>query len=132
MQADSLTLAVDTLNNGTTSNQTFTAISRETNKSTYSRSDASSANRRDLAFLRKFPTRSGNFLGATKVTFKFTDTYSVQGVDSNPLSTLLVGEVSFSIPVGVAAADAKEFRQRLLAVLDNDTVMDKLMNRAEV
>jgi hypothetical protein len=58
---------------------------------------------------------------------KFTDDVEVSGVDSSTtLAAPMILEISFSIPVGTAATDVKHLRQRALAALDDDSVMDAL------
>lgn len=132
MQNNSITLAVDTANTGVTSSQVYTRLSEETNKSLYGRADHSLDHRHEMTFLRKYPVRSGNFKGTAKPTVKFTDSVQVAGVDGNNVDCLLVGEVSFNIPVGVSDAALLEFRQRLIAALDTDSVMTALMSRLEI
>jgi hypothetical protein len=89
---------------------------------------------RDLmAFYRSVPKKSGNFNGVAKSAVKFTVDKEVEGVDSSTtVIAPLIGEISFSVPLGTTAAEAMELRQRMIAALDNDTIMVKLMEELEV
>jgi hypothetical protein len=132
-QADTITLAVDTANTGSTTNKVYSRFREELNKTTYRGPEGTLANRQEMAFLRKDPTRNGNSNGVATATIRFTDDVSVAGVDTTTtVEHLLVGEVSFRIPVGVSDADLLAFRQRLIAILDDDTVMTDLMGSLEI
>jgi hypothetical protein len=129
----SYTLPVDTLNNGTPTNQTVTEQDRFQDRSVYKWPLHSLTMRDLLSFFRAKPTRNGNFHGVAKSSFKVTTDQVVAGVDSTTNVTApLIGEVSFSLPVGTTAANAKILRQRLIAVLDNDALMVKLMEQVEI
>lgn len=128
MQPNTVTLAVDVLNNGTTVNKVYTRYEEYTNRSSYIGADHLPDDRNMLAIYRTFPTKSGNFKGTSKSSVKFTQDIEVAGVDSSTtLTSPMIGEVSFSLPVGATAAEAKELRQRIIACLDDDTFMDALM-----
>jgi len=133
MQANTLTLAVDTANDGTTTDHVYTRIREVENKSVYNGPGGSVSNRKELAFLRKDPKRSGNSQGVSSAEARFTEEVSVPGVeDSSNVSHLLTGSVSFRIPVGVSSADLLTFRQKIIALLDDDTVMGALMDNLEI
>jgi hypothetical protein len=133
MQANTLTLAVDTANNGTTTDQVYTRFREVENKSVYNGPDGSVSNRQELAFLRKDPKRSGNSQGVSSAEVRLTEEVSVAGVeDSSTVSHLLTGSVSFRIPVGVSSADLLEFRQKIIAVLDDDVIAGALMDNLEI
>jgi hypothetical protein len=89
-------------------------------------SDHDPAARNLLGLYRTAPKVNGNFKGVLKTSAKFTRDYTVAGVDSSDLVSPAIVEVNFSFPVGFAAADFVEIRQTLLALLDNDTIMDNL------
>lgn len=127
MQPDQLVLPVDALNNGTPVNETFTRYQAHENRVTYIGDGHFPDARNTLALYRSFPTKSGNFKGTSKTSVKFTLDQEVAGVDaSTTLTSPLILEVSFSVPVGVATADLVKARQRVMALLDNDTVMNAL------
>lgn len=128
-----LTLAVDVLNNGTTGNQVYSRYSEYQNRSVYIGNGHSVAAKNTLSFYRAFPTKTGNFLGTAKSSFKVTEDIQVPGVDAaTTLTVPVIAEVSFSFPVGTTAAKQLEIRQRLLALLDNDSLMVALNNQLMV
>lgn len=133
MLDNSYTFAVDVANNGTTENQIFVRFEEYLNRSLYKGPDHTLVSRDVLGFYRTMPTKSGNFNGVAKSSFKLTTDTSVPGVDSTTsLTAPLIGEVNFSLPVGATAADMKILRQRLISILDNDTIMVKLTEQLEV
>lgn len=127
MQPNEITLAVDVLNNGTTENQTYARFEEFLNRSIYIGSDHSLCLRNTLGLYRTLPKQSGNFKGVAKSSFKFSQDVVVDGVDGvSSITSPLILEVSFSVPVGATAADVLELRQRALALIDADTVMTPL------
>lgn len=130
MQPNTITLAVDVANSGSTTNQVYTRVQELVNRSTYSGvgDDFRTADR--LQLYATPPTRAGAFFGSIKSSAKLTETVSVAQADGVDGSFPLIAEVSFSVPVGTPAAKVKEIRQRLLALLDQDVIMDPLNIKA--
>lgn len=126
MQANTITLAVDLLNNATTTNKVFSRHSEELNRSVYTGPDHTMLQRQTLGLYRTPPKRAGVFLGAGKTTVKFTFDKSVEQADGTSIIVPMIGEVLFSIPVGVSAADTLAFRQYIVSLLDSDSVMAPL------
>jgi len=127
MQSDSIVLPVDPANNSTVVNETFTRYKEAADRTTYIGSGHTPEMRNEMSIYRTFPSRSGNFKGTAKSSLKFTEDKEVAGVDSSiTLTAPMILEVSFSLPLGVTAADIKALRQRAIAALDADTFMDGL------
>lgn len=127
MQPDQLTLSVDATNVGTPADQVYTRYEEYQNRATYIGASHTPDSRDQLGLYRTFPTKTGNFKGVGKTAVKFTEDVSVDGVDaSTSISAPIILEVSFSVPVGASAASILEMRQRALAALDDDTLMDAL------
>lgn len=127
MLANQLSLNVDAANNSTVVAQTYDRYEEFQNRSVYIGTDHLPESRNALALYRTFPTKSGNFKGVSKSAVKFTQDVVVPGVDgSTTLTAPIIIEVSFSVPVGAATADVVEQRQRVLAALDDDTLMNAL------
>lgn len=127
MQVDELTLAVDTANDATPENEVYSRYEETQNRSTYVMSSHTPDYRNMLVLYRTQPTRAGNFKGVGKTAAKFTVDLDVPGVDSNTTLTAPgILEISFSIPVGATTADVIHLRQKAIALLDNDTFMNKL------
>lgn len=120
---ESLTLAVDIANNGTTVDKVYTYFDTFGQKRVYHSADHTLVDREELCFIRRMPSRSGNFLGTAKGTIKFTDDVVVAGADGSDVKAPLIIEVSFSAPVGVTEGMLTERRQRVMAILDDDTHM---------
>lgn len=127
MQADSIVLPVDPANNSTVVNETFTRYKEAADRTTYIGAGHVPELRNEMSIYRTFPSRSGNFKGTSKSALKFTQDQEVAGVDSSTTVTApMILEVSFSLPVGVTAAQVKALRQRAVAALDADSFMDGL------
>lgn len=124
MQPNAITLAVDELNNASLVNYVFTRFEEYQNRAVYIGEDHTIAQKDSLSMYRTFPKTSGNFKGVGKTSVKFSKDITVLGVDgvSNLTSPIIV-EVSFSIPVGATAAQCLIARQRALALLDRDDIM---------
>lgn len=127
MLDNTVTLSVDLLNDETFTDVDFTRVDVFPNRSLYKSVDDSYIIRDTLAFYRTLPKRSGNNLGVKKSAFKLTQDQVVPGVDATTtLTQPEIAEVSFNSPVGSTAAVRKIMRQRLIALLDNDTLMERL------
>lgn len=135
MLDNTITLDVDHDNDGGTTpdqTKTYTRYDEYQNRSEYISSTHTLGLRDKLGFYRTQPKVSGNFRGTAKSSVKFTQDYSVDGVDAT--TTVIVPgilEVSFSLPVGVTAAQSLELRMRAVALLMDDAIMvpvtDQLM-----
>jgi len=133
MQTDTIVLPVDILNNGTPTNRTYTRSEELADRTTYRGPEGTLSVRDAMQFYRTLPKRAGNFLGSAKMSVKFTQDKLVDTADgAGETPAPLIAEVSFSIPVGVSDADILAFRQRVIALLDNDTVMTKLNSFLEI
>jgi len=133
MQANTITLAVDELNNASTTNHVYSRFDEYQNRTVYTEAIHQLTLRDTLSFYRTFPKASGNFKGTAKTTLKFSKDYAVDGVDGvASLIAPLIAEVSFSVPVGVTAAAQMIARQRCISILDDDTVMVALMNQLNI
>lgn len=133
MQPDSITLAVDVLNDANTVDHVFTRFDEYQNRSVYNHSAHSLVARDTLTLYRTFPKASGNFKGMAKSAIKFSQDLEVLGVDGiTTLTSPIIAEVGFSIPVGVTPAEQMIARQRVLAMVDFDAVMIALNNQLMV
>jgi hypothetical protein len=133
MQDNVLTLAVDELNNASTVDHVYNRFEEYTNRSVYTEDGHQLTARDTLTLYRTFPKQNGNFKGTAKCSAKFSIDKSVLGVDGlADLTSPIIGEVSFSVPVGVTVADQMIMRQCIIALLDDDAVMVALMNQLMV
>lgn len=133
MLDNTITLAVDELNNDSTVDHIYTRIDQFQDRTVYQGPDHSLALRETMSVYRTKPNRSGNFHGVAKTSVKFTKDISVEGVDSTTAITApMITTISFSFPVGVTDAEVLEERQKVLALLDMDTIMNRLNNDLEI
>lgn len=133
MLSNLITLAVDDDNDGGITpaiEHIYSRFDEYQNRSEYIHTNHTVATRDKLGFYRTFPKANGNFRGAQKCAVKLTKDYSVSGVDTE--TTLVrpaIGEIGFSIPVGLTPAQTLEFRMRLVAVILDDAIMVPLMDQ---
>lgn len=134
MQDNVLTLAVDELNTDSTTDHVYTRFDGSfQNRAIYIRDTHELDARDSLTLYRTFQKVNGNFKGTAKSSFKFTWDRAVTGVDGlAELTAPIISEVRYSVPVGVSVADMMICRQRQIALLDDDTIMDALMNQLMV
>lgn len=134
MQADEITLAVDEENDGVgLVNHVFTRFDSPVNRGIYIGPNHTMLKRNTMGLYRSFPRVSGNFRGVAKTAIKFTEDIEVAGVDaSTTLTAPMIAELSFSFPVGTTAAQTLAFRQKMLAVVDLDSVMAPLNDQQMV
>lgn len=133
MLDNTITLAVDKTNSGSPTNVAFSRQEEFQNRAKYISPAHTLAKRDTLDFYRTFPTKTKDFNGVAKSGFKFTVDTEVPGVDAS--STRIapqIAEVSFSLPIGFTTAQLVELRQRVIALLDNDTLMARINERLEV
>lgn len=131
--ADSVTLSVDTTNDNTPVNEVISLFDGTTGRKEFHFPGHSFTSRETVVFTRSLPKQSGNFAGTRKTTFKLTDDEIVDGVD--PLTDVKapgILEINCSLPVGISSAVAKKMRQRAIAILDNDVLMQSFQERCEV
>jgi len=127
MIANDITLNVDQLNDGNTVAEAYELSDRNGNRSVYVGESHALDARDTITFYRTFPTPHGNFKGVAKSSAKLTEDVQVTGKDGvSTLTAPMIREVSYSFPIGVSAADVLRFRQRGIALEDNDGVMDDL------
>jgi hypothetical protein len=127
MLSNEITTQVDLLNTGVTTERVISRYDELPGRSTYIFSEHTPAKRHMVTFSRSQPKRAGNFKGVGKSSVKFTEDVDVPGFDSaTNVSAPIIAEVSFSIPVGTDPAAILVTRQMLIAMLDNDSVMDQL------
>jgi len=127
MQDNQLVLQVDPLNDATIVPETYERGETYTHRTVYQGENHSSASRDTVTLYRSYPSKNGNFNGVDKTSVKFSQDQGVLGVDGvSTLSAPFIIEVNFSIPVGVSAAEVLKARQRTIAILDDDAIMDKL------
>jgi hypothetical protein len=128
-QDNTLVITVDEANDGDTTadvQHTYERFETFNTRSVFHHSDHLPDLRKMLGFYRTPAKRSGNRRGSQKSAVKFTWDVIVPGVDGTNIVETHYIEVNSSIPLGVTSAEAKARRQHVVAVLDDDTIMDTL------
>lgn len=120
-----ITLPVDELNNATLVDEVFNRYDEYQNRTVYISENHTPAMRDLMTLYRTFPKQVGNFLGTRKTSIKFTRDFTVATADGGTTIAPAIVEFSISLPVGVTDAEAVTLRQRSVALIDNDTIMNK-------
>lgn len=128
MQSNEIILSIDLLNSGVTTNSTFSRFEEYLNRSVYIGANHALDSRDTLTLYRTPPKPNGNFKGVAKVAAKFTEDFSVNAADGTTMIVPALIQVSCSIPVGLTPAQTLALRQKLLALIDKDTVMAPLFD----
>lgn len=126
MLDNEITLAVDTANTGVTTDVVYSRYDSYQNRSVFISDTHQPDNRDLLTFSRTFPKVAGTFRGVRKTSVKFTEDCEVSTNDGGTTLSSQIAEVKFSIPVGVPTAAIIAFRQKVVALLDDDDVMSPL------
>lgn len=132
MLDNTITLNVDAVNNGTTTPRTYNRYEEYQNRTIYKGPDHTLSVRDTLGFYRTPVKANGADNGVAKSAIKITQDITVPGKDiTTSVVKPIIGDVSFSIPVGASVATTLEFRQRLIAVIDHE-LSSKLVDALEI
>jgi hypothetical protein len=132
MLDNTITLSVDQQHTGSTTDIVYTRFEEPLNRSVYNSEDHTYTKRDTLGFYRTLPKRAGKSLGVKKSAVKFTLDQEVPSADgTTTLISPLIVDVSMSLPVGTTPAVAMIARQRLVALMNNDAIISKLMENLE-
>lgn len=132
MLDNSLTLSVDVAHDSNLVDITYTRFDELLNRSVYNSENHNDLKRDTLGFYRTLPKKSGNSRGVKKSAFKLTQDQDVPGVDATTtLVAPAIFDVSSSLPVGTSPAVVMEMRQRLVALINSDVFIKRLMEDLE-
>jgi hypothetical protein len=137
MQPNEITLTVDETNDGVTTadvDHVFRRLEEFQNRTTYIQSANHALDSRDMLNLyRTAPRPNGNFRGVSKSSLKFTKDIDVLGLDGvATIKAPIIVEVNFSIPIGATNAEVLLERQKVVACLDDDSIMGPLNTLLEI
>lgn len=133
MLNNTIVLPVDTANTDVTTDYTFRRFEEASARTVYiNEADHSVATHNTLTFYRTAAKPNGNSKGVSKTAAKYSQSIIVPGKDGSDLSADAIANVSFNLPVGMTPAQTLELRQRLVALLDDDSVMAPLMDYLEI
>lgn len=119
MLPTTIALSVDETNDSNPVEHTYTYFK----DGVYYDSDHTVASRNQCQFGTTPAKASGNFYGVLRTRCKFTTDISVAGINGEDIKVPLIGEAVFSLPVGTTPEQMMILRQKLVAMLDYDTVM---------
>lgn len=114
---------------------TLTRHAEELNKSTYRTGSHVTETPDTLNFYRTAAKRSGDFLGAQKVSVKRTKTFLVESAAGLEIKAPAVSELSFSLPVGVTNAEKLALLMEWIGYLSSSegkAAMISLLNVSEI
>lgn len=132
MLDNSISLSVDVLNNGTTVPRVYTRFDEYQNRTIYKGPSHTLSQRDTLGFYRTPVKNNGTDFGTAKSAVKLTQDIQVPGkIAATTVTKPIIGDASFSIPVGATAAQTLEFRQRLIAVIDH-ALAAQLVDQLEI
>jgi hypothetical protein len=135
MQSNVISLTVDRLNDGVAPvTETLNRHEETVNRTTYVVDGTHTLTTRDQVQLyRTYPKRSGASRGTARSSIKITNDISVDNADgSGEIVLPLIIECSFSVPVGTLPATTLALRQRLISLLDDDTVAAGLIDELNI
>lgn len=135
MLNNTITLAVNEDNDGGTTpavDNVYSRFDQYQNRTIYTSNSHSLTVPDTLTFYRTFPKTTGNYPGQAKTAAKFSKTIAVSGVNGEDVMGPLILEVSLSAPVGATTAQKLLMRQRAVALLDRDDIMNALMDNLEI
>lgn len=136
MQPNTITLSVDTDNDGGTTaavDAIFSRYHEYDNRSEYIASDHSLAARNMLGLYRTQPKPNGNFKGMARSAVKNTKDFEVAGVDA--VTTIVapaIANTDFNFPVGMTPEQTLEMRMLHIAALIDDLIMVPLTDQLMV
>lgn len=120
MQPNTITLAIDELNNGTSTDKVMSRYDYTNSRSLYISPDHTPESRQEMSLFRSPAKPTGNFLGVKKTSVKLTWDRVVPAADGiATVKAPSICECGFSLPVGMTAAEQLAFRQTMVAVLDH-------------
>lgn len=132
MLDNTITLSVDTLNNGTPTNRVYSRFDEYQNRTVYKGPAHSFTSRDTLGFYRTPIKPDGTSNGVAKSAVKLTQDIEIPGKDSSiTLVKPMIGDFAVSIPVGATVAQTLEFRQRMIAVIDH-AISSRLVDELEI
>jgi len=126
------TLTITTDIGGTPTAEDFNRDEEYLNRSVYTGTAHTLSMRDQLTLYRTKPKANGNFRGMAKSAAKFTKDITVPGVDGADIVAPLLGEVSFSLPVGFTAADSSLVRERIVALINEEAFIAQLVDQLRI
>ena len=130
MLNDSITLTLP--NGGTPVNVNITRIDVLQNRSVSHEPAHKTTVRKTVGFYRTLPKRSGDFLGVAKSAVKSTLDMTVQNAKGEPVISPMIGEISFSIPIGAVEADIDTLLDRLEALIKSRSIIKRTLLGPEI
>lgn len=132
MQDNIITLPVDVTNTDTLVNLVLSRQEEYLNRTVYI-APGHMPDSRDMFGLYRSPIKpTSAFKGVMRTSFKFTKDVLVLNPVGEQISSPMIAEVSFSIPVGTSAAEKLEMTQRVGAMACFRDVMSGLIDQQSI
>lgn len=135
MLANQITLTVDHDHDGGTTpaiQETYDRYEEYLNRSVYVHEGHTLGAKDTLAFYRTLPKPVGSFKGMAKSAVKFSKEIMVPDSVGGEVTAPAILHLTASLPVGATSAQKLLMRQRVVALLNDDTVMNELMDKLMV
>lgn len=126
------TITLTLPNGGTPVDVPIARIDVLQNRSVYHEPTHSTIMRKTVGFYRTLPKRSGDFLGVAKSAVKSTLDMTVANAKGEPVVSPMIGEISFSIPIGAVEADIDNLLDRLEALIKRRSVIKRTLLGPEI
>lgn len=126
------TLTLNLANGGTPVNISIARIDVLQNRSVYHEPTHSTTMRKTVGFYRTLPKRSGDFLGVAKSAVKSTIDLPVLNAKGETITSPVIGEISFSVPIGATEANIDSLLDRLEALIKRRDVIKRTLLGPEI
>lgn len=132
MQDSIITLPVDVTNTDTYVDLEFFRQEEYLHRSLYISADHQPDSRDTLGLYRSPIKPTSAYKGVMRVSFKFTKDVSVLNPVGETITSPMIAEVSFSVPVGTSDSDRLELAQKVGAMALHRTVIAGLINQQSI
>lgn len=132
MQDVIITLPVDVGDTNVTTDEVFRRHEEHLHRSIYIAENHAMDMRKLLTLYRTPPKATTTYKGNMKTAYKFTEDVLILDPLGNTITGPMIGEVSFSIPVGTPAALRLAFTQRIGAMALHRPVIGGLIDTQSI
>lgn len=132
MQNATITLPVDIGDTDVTTDLVLSRQEEYLHRTVYIAADHAIDARNTLTLYRTPPKSTSAYKGNVKVSYKFTEDVEVLSPTGDTITSPMIAEASFSIPVGTSAAKRLEIAQRFGAFALHRAVMAGLIDQQSI
>lgn len=132
MQDSIITLPVDVANDGTMVNLVLSRQEEYLHRSLYISAEHRPDNRDTLGIYRSPIKPTSAYKGVMRTSLKFTKDVSVLNPVGETITSPMIAEISFSVPVGASNGDRLELAQRVGALALHRDVIAGLIDQQSI